>query len=331
MDKKTGRVAVLALAAPLAVVPLAVTPWTGAAAQGFPSKPIRMVVPFSPGSATDIMGRTAGDRVAAGLGQPVIVENRPGAGGTIGTAMVAKAPADGYTLVVVSSGHVTNPVLYGDRITYELKDLAGVAPLGSLPSVLIASPQSGIKSVKELVDTLKARPGQLNFSSAGIGSASHVNAEKFKASLGFDAVHVPLKGTPEILLEIASGRVQFAFVPLVSSVGPIRDGKVVPLGVSTPRRSPTLPDVPTMAESGFPGGEYNFWVGVLAPAGTPRDVVDRLHAEFARALEAPEVRDRLAKIGAVPMPLSPAELDATIVREANELGPIMKAAGIKGG
>jgi tripartite-type tricarboxylate transporter receptor subunit TctC len=323
MHKKTvcRELAVLALAA----APLA------ALAQGFPSKPIRLIVPFTPGSATDIMGRTAGDRVAQSVGQPVIVENRPGAGGTIGTGQVAKSAPDGYTLVVVSSGHVTNPVLYGDKITYELKDLAGVIPLGSLPSVLIASPQSGIKSVKELVDTLKARPGQLNFSSAGIGSAAHVNAEKFKASLGFDAVHVPLKGTPEILLEIASGRVQFGFVPLVSSVGPIRDGKVVALGVSTPKRSPTLPDVPTMAELGYPGGEYNFWVGVLAPAGTPKDVVDRLHAEFARALESPEVRERFAKIGAVPMPMSPAEFDATILKEANELGPIMKAAGIKGG
>jgi tripartite-type tricarboxylate transporter receptor subunit TctC len=313
------------------VAALAAAPWTAPLAQGFPGKPIRMIVPFTPGSATDVMGRTAGDRVAANIGQPVIVENRPGAGGTIGTGQVAKAPPDGYTVVVVSSGHVTNPVLYGDRITYELKDLAGVAPLGSLPSVLIASPQSGIKSVKELVDTLKAKPGQLNFSSAGIGSAAHVNAEKFKASVGFDAVHVPLKGTPEILLEIASGRVQFGFVPLVSSVGPIRDGKVVPLGVSTPRRSPTLPDVPTMTETGFPGGEYNFWVGVLAPAGTPKDVIDRLHAEFTKALEAPEVRDRLAKIGAVPMPMSPAQFDATILKEANELGPIMKAAGVKGG
>jgi len=303
--------------APLTLVAtLGAAPWAGALAQGFPNKPIKMVVPFTPGSATDIMGRTVADRVAANMGQPVIVENRPGAGGTIGTGIVAKSPPDGYTLVVVSSGHVTNPVLYGDKITYELKDLAGVIPLGSLPSVLIASPQSGIKTVKELVDTLKAKPGQLNFSSAGIGSAAHVNAEKFKASLGFDAVHVPLKGTPEILLEIASGRVQFGFVPL---------------GVSTPRRSPTLPDVPTLAETGYPGGEYNFWVGVLAPAGTPKDVMDKLHAEFAKALESPEVRERFAKIGAVPMPMSPAQFDATITKEANELGPIMKAAGIKGG
>jgi tripartite-type tricarboxylate transporter receptor subunit TctC len=309
----------------------AAAPWAAPLAQGFPNKPIRVIVPFTPGSATDIMGRTVSDKVAANVGQPLIVENRPGAGGTIGTALVAKSPPDGYSLVVVSSGHVTNPVLYGDKITYELKDLSGVIPLGSLPSVLIASPQSGIKSVKELVDTLKAKPGQLNFTSAGIGSAAHVNTEKFKASVGFDAVHVPVKGTPEILLEIASGRVQFGFVPLVSSVGPIRDGKVVPLGVSTPKRSATLPDVPTMTELGFPGGEYNFWVGVLAPAGTPKDVIDKLHAEFAKALEAPEVRERLAKIGAVPMPLSPAEFDATIMKEANELGPIMKAAGIKGG
>jgi len=300
-----------------------------ALAQAFPNKPIRVIVPFTPGSATDIMGRTVGERLAASTGQPVIVENRPGAGGTIGTGIVAKSAPDGYTLVVVSSGHVTNPVLYADKLTYELKDLAGVSPLGSLPSVLIVSPQSGIKSVKELVDTLKGKPGQLNFSSAGIGSAAHVNMEKFKASVGFDAVHVPLKGTPEILLEIASGRVQFGFVPLVSSVGPIRDGKVVALGVSTPHRSPTLPDVPTMTETGFPGGEYNFWVGVLAPAGTPKDIVAKLNAEIAKAVDTPEVRERFAKIGAVPTPMSAEQFDAQILTEAKELGPIMKAAGIK--
>jgi tripartite-type tricarboxylate transporter receptor subunit TctC len=320
------KLAVLALIAPAFALPGA-----AAYAQGFPSKPIKLIVPFTPGSATDIMGRTVGERIAASTGQPVIVENRPGAGGTIGTGIVAKSPPDGYTLAVVSSGHVTNPVLYADKLTYELKDLAGVSPLGSLPSVLIVSPQSGIKSVKELVDTLKAKPGQLNFSSAGIGSAAHVNMEKFKASVGFDAVHVPLKGTPEILLEIASGRVQFGFVPLVSSVGPIRDGKVVALGVSTPQRSPTLPGVPTMTETGFPGGEYNFWVGVLAPAGTPKDIVAKLHAEIAKAVETPEVRERFAKIGAVPTPMSADQFDAQILKEANELGPIMKAAGIKGG
>ena len=319
-----SRTLALALAAALGAAP-----WTGAPAQGFPNKPIKVIVPFTPGSATDIMGRTVGERLAAYTGQPVIVENRPGAGGTIGTGIVAKSPPDGYTLVVVSSGHVTNPVLYAGTLTYELKDLAGVSPLGSLPSVLIVSPQSGIKSVKELVDTLKAKPGQLNFSSAGIGSAAHVNTEKFKASVGFDAVHVPLKGTPEILLEIASGRVQFGFVPLVSSVGPIRDGKVVALGVSTPHRSPTLPDVPTMAETGFPGGEYNFWVGVLAPAGTPKDIVAKLNAEIAKAVDSPEVKERFAKIGAVPTPMSAEQFDAQILVEAKELGPIMKAAGIK--
>jgi tripartite-type tricarboxylate transporter receptor subunit TctC len=286
---------------------LGAAPWAGALAQGFPSKPIRLVVPFTPGSATDIMGRTVGDRVAANLGQPVIVENRPGAGGVIGTGMVAKSPPDGYTLVVVSSGHVTNPVLYGDKLTYELKDLAGVVPLGSLPSVLIASPQSGIKSVKELVDTLKAKPGQLNFSSAGIGSAAHVNAEKFKASLGFDAVHVPLKGTPEILLEIASGRVQFGFVPLVSSVGPIRDGKVVAIG-GAPRRARCRrrrwPRPATPVASTTSGR-------VLAPAGTPKDVMDKLTREFAGLSRRDQ--ERFAKIDAVPMPMSPGQFDATIL------------------
>lgn len=302
-----------------------------ASAQGYPNKPVRVIVPFTPGSATDVLGRVVSEKLAASTGQPFVVENRPGAGGTIGTGQVAKSPPDGYTLVVVSSGHVTNPVLYADRLNYELKDLAGVSPLGSLPSVLIASPESGVKTAQELVAQMKANPGKFNFGSAGIGSAAHVNTEKFKASLGFDAVHVPLKGTPEILAEIASGRVQWAFVPLVSSIPVIQAGRVVPLGVSTPKRSPRLPDVPSMTELGYPGGEYNFWVGVLAPAGTPKDIIDRLNAEIAKAIESPEVRERLAKLGAEPMPLKPAEFDALINEEARVLGPIMKAAGIKGG
>jgi tripartite-type tricarboxylate transporter receptor subunit TctC len=313
------------LAAAIAVGTLAQV----AVAQGYPSKPVRVVVPFTPGSATDVLGRTVSEKLASTLGQPFIVENRPGAGGTIGTGQVAKSPPDGYTIVVVSSGHVTNPVLYSD-LTYELKDLAGVAPLASLPSVLIASLESGVKSAKDLVEQMKAYPGKFNFGSAGIGSAAHVNTEKFKASLGFDAVHVPLKGTPEILAEVASGRVQWAFVPLVSSIPVIQGGRVMPLGVSTPKRSARLPEVPTMTEAGFPGGEYNFWVGVLAPAGTPQEVLDRLNAEINKAIELPDVRERLAKLGAEPMPMKPAEFDALINEEARVLGPIMKAAGVKG-
>jgi len=320
------KLAILALVAPFAAAPFA-----GALAQGYPNKPVRVIVPFTPGSATDILGRVVSEKLAASTGQPFIVENRPGAGGTIGTGQVAKSPPDGYTLVVVSSGHVTNPVLYADRLTYELKDLVGVAPLGSLPSVLIAAPETGAKTVKDLVDQMKANPGKFNFASAGVGSAAHVNTEKFKASVGFDAVHVPLKGTPEILAEVSSNRIHWALVPLVSSIPVIQGGRVVPLAVSTPKRSARLPDVPTMAEAGFPGGEYIFWVGVLAPAGTPKEIVDRLNSEMMKAMEMPDVRERIAKLGVEPMPMSPAQFDALILEEARVLGPIMKAAGVKGG
>lgn len=302
-----------------------------AGAQGaanYPTKPIRMVVPFTPGSATDILGRSVGERLSAAWGQPVVVENVPGAGGTIGTGQVAKSTPDGYTLLVVSAGHVVNPVLYSS-LSYELKDLAGVIPLGTLPSVIIASPESGIKTMKQLVDQLKANPGKLNYATAGTGSAADVHLAKFRAGVGYDAVHIPLKGTPPMLIEVASGRVQFAAVPLVSSIGQIKDGKVVALAVSTPQRSPALPDVPTAVESGFPSAEFNFWVGLLAPAGTPRPIVDKLNAEIMKIMETPEMKDRLAKLGADAFPLSPEKFDAFIADEARVLGGAMRAVGAK--
>jgi tripartite-type tricarboxylate transporter receptor subunit TctC len=303
-------------------------PAATAFAQAYPSKPVRVIVPFTPGSATDVLGRAVSERLATALGQPFIVENRPGAGGTIGIGQVAKAPPDGYTLVVVSSGHVVNPVLY-TGLSYDNKELAGVAPLAALPSVLIVSPEAGVKTMKDLVAKMKAEPGKLNYATAGVGSAAHVNTEKFKAGVGFVAEHIPLKGTPEILAEVASGRVQWAFVPLVSSIPVIQGGKVIALAVATPKRSPRLPDVPTVIEAGFPAGEYNFWVGMLAPAGTPKDIVDRLNAEVQKAVQQPEVAERLAKLGAEPMPMSAAQFDAMILQEGKELQPILQKAGVK--
>jgi tripartite-type tricarboxylate transporter receptor subunit TctC len=198
-------------------------------ATSYPSKPIRIIVPFTPGSATDIVARLVGEKLNAAWGQPVIVENRPGAGGTIGIAQTAKADPDGYTLAVVSTGHVVNYVLYKDLPYDTLKDLAGVAPLASLPSVLVVSSALGVKSVKELVAAARARPGELNYGTAGVGSAAHINSEKFNVAAGIQAVHVPLKGTPPILTETMGGRVHFAWVPSVSSMGPLKDGKLIAL------------------------------------------------------------------------------------------------------
>jgi tripartite-type tricarboxylate transporter receptor subunit TctC len=317
---KAAGFAVLA-AAWLGLVPLA-----AAQAQGYPSGPIKIIVPFTPGSATDILARTVGERLSAAYGQPVLVENRPGAGGTIGANIVAKAAPDGLTLVVVSTGHVVNHVLYPEIPYDTIKDFAGVAPLASLPSVLIASQALGVNTVKELVAAAKAKPGTFNFGTAGVGSAAHINSQKFNVAAGIDAVHVPFKGTPEILGETMGGRIQFAWVPLVSSVGPLRDGKLSALAVSTTARSPTLPNVPTIAEAGYPGGEFNFWVGMLAPAQTPRDIIAKLNADINRAMQTPELKQRLANLGADAMPMTPDQFDAFLKDEFVTLGNVMRGA-----
>jgi tripartite-type tricarboxylate transporter receptor subunit TctC len=304
--------------------------FAGAAwAQAYPAKPIRIIVPFTPGSATDIMARIVGERLNNAWGQPVVVENKPGAGGTIGIRDTARAEADGYTLAVVSSGHAVNHVLYKDLGYDTLKDLSTVAMLGSLPSVLIVPPSLGIGSVKELVAMLKAKPGQYNYATAGVGSGAHVGIEKFNNATGVKAVHVPLKGTPPILAETMAGRVEYAMVPAVSGMGPVRDGKVKPLAVTTSKRVAALPDVPTLGEAGFPDGESTFWLALLAPAKTPREVVSKVNAEVSRALKSQDVVARLDKLGTEPMLMSPAEADAFIRSEYEVLGKVMRDAGLK--
>lgn len=305
--------------------------WTCASAvsaQTYPSKPIKIIVPFTPGSATDVMARIVGERLNAAWGQPVVVENKPGAGGTIGIRDTARADADGYTLAVVSSGHAVNHVLYKDLGYDTLKDFASVALLGSLPSVLIVPPSLGINTVKELVAMLKAKPGQYNYATAGVGSGAHVGIEKFNVAAGVKAVHVPLKGTPPILAETMAGRVEYAFVPAVSGMGPIKDGKVKALAVSTSKRVAALPDVPTLGEAGFAQGESTFWLALLAPAKTPPDVIAKVNAEVSRALKTPEIVERLAKLGTEPMFMTPAQADAFIRREYQELGKVMRDAGL---
>jgi tripartite-type tricarboxylate transporter receptor subunit TctC len=298
-----------------------------ASAQTYPSKSIRIIVPFTPGSATDVMGRIVGERLSSAFGQPVIVDNRPGAGGTIGIRETARAEPDGYTLVVVSSGHAVNHVLYKDLGYDTLKDLAAVAMLGSLPSVLIVPPSLGVNSVKELVAMLKAKPGAYNYATAGIGSGAHVSSETFNVAAGVQALHVPLKGTPPMLAETMAGRIHYAWVPAVSSMGPVKDGKVKPLAVSTAKRIAALPEVPTIAEAGFPAGESTFWLAMLAPAKTPADIVAKLNAEVLRALQSAVLKERLAKLGTEAMSMTSAESDAFIRREYQVLGKIMRDAG----
>ena len=302
----------------------------GAFAQGpWPTKPIRLIVPFTAGSGTDIIARTVGDVMSRSLGQPVIIDNKPGAGGTIGAAQVAKSEPDGYTVLIHSSGHALNPAIYPNLPYDTLKDLTGVTPLAALPNVMVVSPARGWKSVADVVAAAKAKPGQLNYASAGIGSATHLNAEKFKLQAGIDAVHVPFKGTPEALTDVIGGRNDWFFAPLTSALPLVKDGKLLALAVSTPRRSPALPEVPTTVEAGVPGSDYTFWVGMIVPAATPAPVIKRLHEEALKALASPEVKERMAKLGADPFTMEPAAFNAYIRSEMEAAAVIAKAANLK--
>ncbi len=307
---------------------VAATAWAQAPAAGqdYPNRIIKIIVPFTAGSATDIMARIVGERLGASMGQSIVVENRPGAGGTLGAAQVAKSDPDGYTLLVVSTGHVVNPALYGNLPYDTVGDFAGISPLAALPSVLVVGAGSPIKSVSELIAAAKAKPGQLNYASAGVGSATHVNAEKFRAVSSIQVTHIPFKGTPETIVEVSSGRVDFMFTPVLASIPSIRDNRMRALAVSTAKRSTALPDVPTVAEAGVPGFVFDFWIGLLAPAKTPRPIVNKLNAEVRKVMAQPEVIERMIKLGAEPMPMTPERFDAYIKEEYTTLGAIMKAA-----
>ena len=298
-------------------------------AQPYPSKPIKVVVPFTAGSATDIIGRALGERLQAALGQPIVIENRPGAGGTIGAAVVAQSPPDGYTLLVQSSGHTVNPHIYASLGYDTVRDFAAVTPLVTLPNVLIVSPAKGYKTVADLVAAAKAKPGALNYASAGTGSATHMNSEKFRAAAGINAVHVPMKGTPEAITETIAGRVDWFFAPLVSAGPMIKDGKAMALAVGTSRRAANLPDVPTTIEAGVPGSDYTFWIALFAPAKTPREIVDKLQSEVAKVMASPEMKERLASLGAEAWTMGSAPFDDYVRQELAANASVVSAAGIK--
>jgi len=322
----TRRSALVTMAAAAGAGLLAAPAW----AQGaWPSQPIKLLVPFTAGSGTDVVARTLADQLAKALGQPVVTENKPGAGGTLGAAQVASAPADGYTVLIHSAAHVANASLY-PKLRYDtLKDFTPVALLATLPNVLVTSPSKDFKTVQDLVRKAKAEPGKYMYASAGNGSATHLNAEKFRTAAAIEAVHVPFKGTPEALNEVMAGRLDWFFAPQVSALPLIKDGKLVPLAVGTPRRSPALPNVPTTVEAGYPHSDYTFWVGMFVPAMTPAPVVARLHEETKRILQIDAVRERLRNLGADIAPLTQAEFASMVRTEAGAAATLIRQANIR--
>jgi tripartite-type tricarboxylate transporter receptor subunit TctC len=295
--------------------------------QQWPTRPIRAIIPFSAGSTIDILGRIVADPLAAALGQAVVIDNRGGAGGSIGTTVVAKAEPDGHTILIHSSAHSVAPAAYPNAPYNAARDLSGVAIVGVVPNVLVIAPTKGIKTLKQLADA--AKKGSMSFASAGVASASHWGAERFRLSAGFNAVHVPFKGGIEALTDVMTGRIDFMSVGVASAIPFIREGKLLALGVATRKRSSTLPDVPTTIEAGFPDSDYTYWNGLLVPAKTPRAIVDRLHAETQKVLRLPAVIEKLKPLGVEPMPLTPKEFDAMILKDIETNIALVKAAGLK--
>lgn len=298
-------------------------------AQEYPSRPIRILVGFSAGSTTDTLARTIGQKMSEAWRQPVVVDNRPSAGGIVAASAVASAAPDGYTLLVVSAGHAATAAMF-TKLPYDtLKDFAGVSRLANVPSILVVSPELGVNSVRDLVALAKAKPGQLNFSSPGVGSANHLAGELFKTTAGITAAHVPYKGIPEAMTAVVSGSVQFNFSPVVNVLALSRDGKLLPLATSTGKRSAALPEVPTMAEAGVADYAFDPWFGLLAPANTPKAVLARLSGEVARIVELADVKERLTALGADPAPTTPEGFDAFVRTEVAKFQKIVHDAGIK--
>jgi len=313
----------------LAVACLGSAPLGSVQAQGYPSKPVRVIITFPPGSTTDILGRIVTQKLSDLWSQPVVVENRGGAGGSIGSAVVAKAAPDGYVLLINSNAHAVNPSQYAQLPYDTQKDFTDIAPLSSAPNVLVVNPASRIKSLKEFIAEAKAKPGQINFAHAGSGSGTHLNTEKFKLAAGIDFVQVPYKGTQEVFTDLFGDRVTCYFAPIAPAIPHVRDGKLRALAVSSAKRAASLPDVPTVAEAGVPGFEFVLWFGLWGPAGLPSDVVNRINRDVIRALAAPDVNERLAKLGYDTMNMTPQEFGAFVRKEIADYARIFKAAGIK--
>ena len=299
-------------------------------AQGYPAKAIRLVVPFSPGGSTDIVARLIAQKMADSVGQQVVVDNRPGAGGIVGAEIVARSAPDGYTLLTATTGIMAiNQFLYRHLPYNPETDFAAVTQTGSLPLILVVHPSLPVHTAKELIAFAKARPGQLAYASSGIGSATHMTTELFKSMAGIDLVHIPYKGSGQVMGDILGGQIPLMFDQPVSSLQHVKAGKLRVLGITSAKRFPTLPDIPTLAEAALPGYESISWAGISAPAGTPQAVVARLNAEIARALKLPEVRDRLLHDGIEPVGSAPGAFDAHIKAERVKWEKVVRFSGAR--
>ena len=300
-----------------------------AGAETWPAKPLRVIVPVGVGSTTDIIPRVVFEQLAPQLGQTIVVENRIGAGGTIGSNFVAKANPDGYTILAHGSAHTIAPSLYSNLNYHPARDFAAVVPFGVSSFVLVVSPAKGFKTVGDFVAAAKARPGTFNFSSVGLGTATHMSAERFRFSAGVDATHVPFKGGAEAMLDVMAERVEFFFGPVGLVLPHVRETKLTALVVNSTKRSAALPEVPTTLEAGYTNAEYPFWLGLFLPAKTTRDIVDKLHAETTKALQTPKLREKLAALGFDPMVMTPGEFDAYVRKEVDLNAALVKAIGLK--
>jgi tripartite-type tricarboxylate transporter receptor subunit TctC len=301
----------------------------GAQAETWPSRLIKVTIPFGAGSAADVVPRLVFDRLAAELGQAIVVENRAGAGGTIGTAAVVKADPDGYSILAQSSALTISPAIYPDLSFDITKDLASVLMLGVSANVMIVPVSRPWKTVQDFIADAKARPGSIVFGSVGVGSAVHISAEKFRVAAGLQTTHVPYRSGAEVIADILGGRIDFYFCPLATALPLIKEGRVHALVISTPKRATDLPDVPTPAEVGLKNAESVFWLGVFMPKKTPREVVEKFYDAGIRLLSKPSMQESLLKLGVEPFPMTPVEMDAFVAREIAENLEVIKAAGIK--
>ena len=301
-----------------------------ALAQPYPTKPIRFVVPYPAGGPLDTVARLLGQKVAEGTKQPVIVDNKPGAGGNIGADAVAKSPPDGYTILMGAvATHAINPTLYASIPYDPVKDFIPVTQVASTPNVLVVNPSVPASNVREFIAYAKSNPGKLNFGSGSPGSAGHLAGELFKAMAGVEMTHVPYKGAAPAMNDLIGGQIQLMFDNLASSLGQVRAGRIKALAVTTAKRTALAPELPTVAESGLPGFDISTWFGIFVPAGTQREAVDRLHAEFTRALAAPDVREKMLGLGAEPVGNRPEEFAAYIRAEADKYARVIKASGAR--